>query len=136
MKTDWEQVRFRGSGRVKSQMVPGIVIGRGLAVTQFPYTDITGQTAYGLTLTTFGLLLHGDVCYFSWRLAVRCAEEMIRVVSFEAPNETTLRARIGPIWNSDLKPIGERYTLLDDLWEERRASMASIEGCEWREFPA
>lgn len=125
MKTVWGMVRIRRGGLIKEQMVPGVVVGPGLAVTQFPNTDSTGQSAFGLTLAKFGLLLPGEPVYFSWRLAVRCAEELLRVVSFDAPNEKSLRARIGPIWIGLLKPICDRYSHLDDLWEERQVVGAS-----------
>ena len=132
MKTEWGMVRIRRGGLVKEQMVPGILVGRGLAVTQFPNTDQTGETAYGLTLAKLGTLLPEPSVFFSWRLAVRCAEEIIRVASFEGSNEPGIRARVAPIWATQIKPICQRYTRLDDQWEYRRASRASGEGHDMR----
>jgi len=130
MKAEWGEVLIRRGGQIKEQMVPGVVVGRGLAVTQFPNTDITGETAYGLTLERFGLLLPRPCVFFSWRLAVRCAEELIRVVSFEGPYEPDVRARVAPKWPTLLEPICQRYTHLDDMWEYRRACEVSREGPE------
>jgi len=124
MKTEWGEVLIRRGGPIKEQMVPGVLVGRGLAVTQFPLTDLTGETAYGLTLANHGMLLPTPCVFFSWRLAVRCAEELIRVVSFARAYEPEVRERVSPKWDALLKPICEKYTHLDDLWEARRASRA------------
>jgi len=128
MKAEWGEVRIKRDGQIKEQMVPGFVVGGGLAVTQFPNTDSTGQTAYGITLARFGLLLPQPCVFFSWRLAVRCAEELIRVVSFEGPYEPGVRARVAPKWPTVLEPICQRYTRLDDMWEYRRVTEAQREG--------
>ncbi len=124
MKAEWGMARIKRGGQIKEQMVPGVIVGGGLTVTQFPNTDEMGQSGYGLTMTAFGVCLP-EVAYFSWRLAVRCAEELLRVASFEGSNEAEVAGRIQGVWDTLLKPICARYLYLDELWEIRRASKSA-----------
>ena len=99
--------------------VPGIVVGRGLAVILFPKPDEEGYRAYGVTHLASGYSI-GFNAFFSKALAVGCARELVRICSFEHPTVAEAEASTLQRWGGPLKAIFDRYRHLDDMWLARR----------------
>lgn len=101
--------------------VPGIIVGRGLAVITLPNPDEDGAYGYSVTHIATGRRI-GDGAFWSQALALRCTRELIRVCSFEQSTLEEATRALGEIWDGSLKPIVSRYLRLDEQGCDRETA--------------
>ena len=105
---------------------PGIIVGRGLAVVELPWPSEDGYTGYSITHVPSGTRIFGITlgCFFSVRLALRCARELVRIASFNGrtvDDMPDLRLQM-----PELRNVAVLYDYLDDLWLEREEAKCQI----------
>ena len=102
---------------------PGVLVGKGLAIASVPIHRENDKRGYSITHLESGYRI-GDY-FYDQRLAIRCAKELIRLMSFEGDVEECQRL-VKPIRDESLYPLLNRYADYDQRVQEGSGELAAL----------